>query len=54
LGLIRSSIEVRLSVQNVLNSTPVLHLDLDAAGFSLYYAYTLRPRTLGLSCDWRY
>jgi outer membrane receptor protein involved in Fe transport len=54
LGWVRSSIEIRFSVQNVLNSTPVLHLDSDAIGSSLYYAYTVRPRTLALSSDWRY
>jgi len=54
LGLIRSGVELRLSVQNVFNSLPVLHLDSDAIGSSLYYAYTFRPRTLGLSCDWKY
>ena len=54
LGWVRSSIEIRFSVQNVLNSTPVLHLDSDAIGSTLYYAYTVRPRTLALSSDWRY
>ena len=53
-GLIRSSIDVRLSVQNALNSSPVLHVNSDANGSSLYYAYTVRPRTLALSCNWKY
>jgi iron complex outermembrane recepter protein len=54
LGLIRSSLEIRLSVENALNSAPILQLNSDATGSSLYYAYTFRPRTLGLSCDWKY
>ncbi len=54
LGLIRSSTELKLSMQNALNSSPVLHLNSDAIGSTLYYAYTYPPRTLGLSCDWKY
>jgi outer membrane receptor protein involved in Fe transport len=54
LGLIRSSLDIRLSLDNVLNSAPILQLNSDAPGSSLWYAYTFRPRTLGLSCDWKY
>ncbi|MFI4879048.1 MAG: TonB-dependent receptor domain-containing protein [Steroidobacterales bacterium] len=53
-GVVRSNLEVRLWVENALNSLPVLHLESDAAGSSLYYAYTSRPRTVGLSADWKF
>ncbi len=53
-GLIRSNLEIRLSLDNALNSSPILQLNSDAPGSPLWYAYTFRPRTIGLSCDWKH
>jgi iron complex outermembrane receptor protein len=53
LGVQRGALDVRLSLDNALNSTPVLHLDSDVNGSSLLYAYTFRPRTIGLVMNWR-
>jgi iron complex outermembrane recepter protein len=52
-GAQRGGLDVRLSLENALNSTPVLHVDSDANASSLHYAYTLRPRTIGLVVTWK-
>ncbi len=52
LGIIRSSLKVGISLENALNSLPTLHLNSDVPGSTLFYAYTLQPRTIGLSVDW--
>jgi outer membrane receptor protein involved in Fe transport len=48
-GLVRSNLEVKVSLSNALNSQPILQRGDDATGSSLFYAYTLRPRTLALT-----
>jgi iron complex outermembrane recepter protein len=53
LGIQRAGLDIRLSLENALNSTPVLHLDSDVRGSSLVYAYTFRPRTIGLVMSWK-
>jgi iron complex outermembrane recepter protein len=53
LGVLRGALDVRLSLENALNSTPALHLDSDVNSSSLLYAYTLRPRTIGLVATWK-
>jgi outer membrane receptor protein involved in Fe transport len=53
LGFQRGPLDVRLWLSNALNSDPVLHLNSDVNGSTLYYAYTLRPRTLGLAATWK-
>jgi iron complex outermembrane receptor protein len=53
LGVQRAGLDIRLSLENALNSTPALHLDTDVNGSSLLYAYTFRPRTIGLVMSWK-
>jgi len=49
IGLHRSCAEFKFFVTNALNSLPVLQAIADAPGSSLIYAYTLRPRTVGIA-----
>jgi iron complex outermembrane recepter protein len=49
LGLLWSRFDVRLFVNNALNALPVLQRDADAPGSALQYAYTFRPRTVGVA-----
>jgi outer membrane receptor protein involved in Fe transport len=44
LGLARGELDLRVAVENALNSQPQLHPEPDAVGSTLFYAYTLRPR----------
>jgi len=53
LGIQRGALDIRLSLENALNSTPALHLDSDINNSSLLYAYTFRPRTIGLVMSWK-
>jgi hypothetical protein len=39
-------------VNNLTNAQPRLQQYSDAPGSALLYAYTLRPRTLGLMGNW--
>jgi outer membrane receptor protein involved in Fe transport len=52
LGLLRGGLDLRLSLENALNATPALHGNNDFNGSSLIYAYTFRPRTVGLVATW--
>jgi outer membrane receptor protein involved in Fe transport len=54
LGSVWSHFQTRFTVNNLLNAHPVLHVYADAPGSALVYAYTIRPRTIGLSGDWRF
>ncbi|HMA00374.1 MAG TPA: hypothetical protein VKP66_20720, partial [Steroidobacteraceae bacterium] len=54
LGLTRPGVNVRLFVNNVANARPMLQRYSDAPGSALVYAYTLRPRTVGLTGNWTY
>jgi len=42
------SFDTQLSITNVLNIQPTLHRDSDGVGSNLYYAHTIRPRTVSL------
>jgi iron complex outermembrane recepter protein len=53
-GVTRKSLDLKLSVLNVLNSQPLLQHDSDASGSTLQYAYTFRPRTLVLTATRRF
>jgi outer membrane receptor protein involved in Fe transport len=48
LGLIWSTLDLRLFVNNALDAHPVLQYSADAPGSSLTYAHTLTPRTWGI------
>jgi iron complex outermembrane receptor protein len=50
-GLRTAALEIKLTLDNALNSQPLLQRFADSAGSSLQYAYTLRPRTLGLTVN---
>ena len=49
IGFHRSCADIKLFVTNALNSLPVLQAIADAPGSSLIYAYTFRPRTVGVA-----
>jgi outer membrane receptor protein involved in Fe transport len=53
-GLIRSELDMRLSIFNARDSTPILLRNNDVAGSSLYYGETFRPRTVALSVTERF
>lgn len=48
IGLHRKCADLKFFVTNALNRHPLLQTSADAVGSSLYYAYTFRPRTLGV------
>ena len=52
LGLTRPGVNVRIFVNNLTNAQPRLQQYSDAPGSALLYAYTLRPRTVGLMGNW--
>jgi outer membrane receptor protein involved in Fe transport len=54
LGVTWSSWDIRLFANNALDSQPELQRDADAPGSSLIYAYTLRPRTIGVTGNWSF
>jgi outer membrane receptor protein involved in Fe transport len=54
LGVTHGGLDLKVSLLNALNSQPLLQRDSDAPGSTLQYAYTFRPRTLGLTGTWRY
>jgi iron complex outermembrane recepter protein len=54
LGITQSALDFRLSVTNALNSNPIVVRENDAPGSSLFYAQTLRPRTLALTVSQRF
>ena len=49
IGLHRSCAHIKFFVTNALNRLPLLQSSSDAVGSSLTYAYTLRPRTVGVA-----
>jgi outer membrane receptor protein involved in Fe transport len=51
-ALLKHQLEVNVYVDNVLNQHPTLQISGDAPGTPIIYAYTLRPRTIGLSVTW--
>ena len=54
LGMTRPGVNLRLFANNVTNAQPMLQRYADAPGSALVYAYTLRPRTVGLSGTWTF
>jgi outer membrane receptor protein involved in Fe transport len=54
LGLTRPGVNVRIFVNNATNAQPMLQRYSDAPGSALVYAYTLRPRTVGLMGNWTF
>jgi iron complex outermembrane receptor protein len=51
LGLSWTHWDIKLFANNVLNSLPALQRNVDAPGATLVYAYTFRPRTVGLTAN---
>jgi outer membrane receptor protein involved in Fe transport len=54
LGLAWTRFDIKLFVNNALNSRPILQRTADAPGSTLNYAYTFRPRTVGMTGSWRF
>ena len=54
LGLTWPGVNVRIFVNNATNAQPLLQRYSDAPGSALVYAYTLRPRTIGLMGNWSF
>jgi iron complex outermembrane recepter protein len=54
IGIVRSHWDLRLFMNNALDSTPVLQRNADAPGSTLVYAYTFRPRTTGIAGSWKF
>jgi outer membrane receptor protein involved in Fe transport len=54
LGMLWAGLDLRLGVNNLLNSQPTLHLATDGAASSLFYGYTFRPRTFFLAATERF
>jgi iron complex outermembrane recepter protein len=53
-GLQWPHLEIRLVADNVLDTHPVLQQYSDAPGSGLFYANTVRPRTVGVSGTWSF
>ncbi len=53
-GMVRAGLDLRLAINNVLDSRPTLHVVPDGLASSLFYAYTFRPRTLTLAATQRF
>jgi outer membrane receptor protein involved in Fe transport len=54
LGVIWGTSDIEVFVDNALDSQPELQRDPDAPGSALVYAYTFRPRTVGVRAGWRF
>jgi outer membrane receptor protein involved in Fe transport len=54
LGVTNRDLNVRVFVNNATNTQPLLQRYADAPGSSLVYAYTLRPRTVGVLGTFNY
>jgi hypothetical protein len=54
LGLTQLGVNVRIFVNNTTNARPLLQRYADDPGSALVYAYTLRPRTVGLMGSWSF
>jgi outer membrane receptor protein involved in Fe transport len=53
-GVTGTHCDMRMFVNNALNSHPVLQRNADSGSSSLIYAYTFRPRTIGITSTWSY
>jgi outer membrane receptor protein involved in Fe transport len=54
LGLAWPHWDVKMFLNNALNSLPILQRNADAGSSSLIYAYTFRPRTVGITSTCRF
>jgi iron complex outermembrane recepter protein len=54
LGVTWTHCNMRMFVNNALNSHPVLQRNADSGSSSLIYAYTFRPRTIGITSTWNF
>jgi iron complex outermembrane receptor protein len=54
LGVTWTHWDTKMFVKNALNSVPVLQRNADAGSSSLIYAYTFRPRTIGITSSWSF
>jgi iron complex outermembrane recepter protein len=54
IGIRTAHWDLRLFMNNALDSTPILQRDADAPGSTLIYAYGFRPRTTGITSTWRF
>jgi iron complex outermembrane receptor protein len=54
IGMSSAHWDNKLFVNNALNSLPVLQRNADAGNSSLIYAYTFRPRTIGVTTNWKF
>jgi iron complex outermembrane receptor protein len=52
LGATWAHCDLRMFLNNALNSHPVLQRNADSGSSSLIYAYTFRPRTIGITSTW--
>jgi outer membrane receptor protein involved in Fe transport len=54
LGISWAHCDVKMFADNALNSNPVLQRNADSGSSSLIYAYTFRPRTIGVTGTWSF
>jgi iron complex outermembrane receptor protein len=54
LGVAWTHCDLRMFVNNALDSHPVLQRNADSGSSSLIYAYTFRPRTIGITSTWNF
>ncbi len=54
LGMRFGGVDVSVFGRNLLNDAPILGVNHDGAGDPLYYATTIRPRSIGLTATYRY
>ncbi len=54
LGVARAQLDARIFVNNATNAQPLLQRYSDAPGSALVYAYTFRPRTVGVMGNWSF
>jgi iron complex outermembrane recepter protein len=54
LGVAWGTSDIKVFVDNALDSLPDLQRDVDAPGSPLVYAYTFKPRTVGVRANWHF
>ena len=54
IGMSSAHWDNKLFINNAFNSLPVLQRNADAGNSSLIYAYTFRPRTVGVTTNWKF
>jgi iron complex outermembrane recepter protein len=53
-GLLWKGLDLKLFLNNALDTQPLLQRSADAPESTLVYAYTIRPRTFGLASSWNF